>query len=131
MKWWLISDKDVEEIKNYLKEIPNYLNEIPSHLNGIPYMRIMVNRQKILYILDVGLHETDAYPRTKDENNKRIFNMCLKLEELGLIYRKIDKMNHIFWVTTNFGEEEIEQIDQDIAAQAELRRQREDRSRES
>ncbi len=67
MKWWLISDKDIKEIENYLKEIPNYLNEIPSHLNGIPYMRIMVHRQKILYILDVGLHETDAIPSDYQE----------------------------------------------------------------
>jgi len=40
-----------------------------------------------------GLH---GYP-FRDSNNTRIFNECRKLEELGLIYRKIDLPGYVLF----------------------------------
>ena len=41
-----------------------------------------------------GIH---TYPRG-DVNNKMLFNGCLELEKQGLIYRKIDEEDHVFWL---------------------------------
>ena len=41
-----------------------------------------------------GIH---VYPNAPDDNNKRIYQECLRLEAAGKIERKIDEPNHIFF----------------------------------
>lgn len=40
-----------------------------------------------------------TYPNG-DENHKKIFSGCLKLEERGLVYRFIDEPNHVLFKAT-------------------------------
>jgi hypothetical protein len=63
----------------------------------------MTNEQQEIYdiisganrALGTGFH---TYPLGNDDD-KYIFSICLQLEQLGYIVRKIDNSEYVFWVT--------------------------------
>ncbi len=74
-----------------LKRNGNGIHMKPEHKNLLAFIKGKDCKSP----MGVGI---STYPKIEDENNKRIYNMCLDLEKLGLIYRKINDVDHVFWI---------------------------------
>ena len=54
-------------------------------------MEIISGTGKWKFLGGIGFH---TYP-TGDENNKKLFDMCVELEKRSLVYRVIDEQEHV------------------------------------